>query len=120
MKLTVDAAGLLRDAAGNLFDTKGAGTVTGKEKAIFVMAPDGKMYASLHQQAGIFHHSSFLAGDPVAAAGEIEVIDGLVTTASNRSGHYIPDQSYTYQFVEQLWRKGAKGTENINVVDFNH
>ena len=118
-ELNIDEAGLLRDAAGNLFDTRGAGTVTGKGKAIFVMSPDGKIYASLHQQAGIFYHSSFLAGTPVAAAGKLEVIEGLVTTASNRSGHYTPDQSYTFQFVEQLWRRG-KGTENINVVDFDH
>ncbi|UYZ64406.1 hypothetical protein [Hymenobacter weizhouensis] len=119
-ELSVDSDGKLRNASGELFDTQGAGTVTGKGKAIFVMSPDGKIYASLHQQAGIFHHSSFLSGAPVAAAGEVEVHNGVVKMVSNRSGHYMPDQSFTYQFIEQLWRRGVKGTENIHVVDFDH
>ena len=119
-ELLVSREGLLVDAENRLFDTRGAGTVTGKGKAIFVMSEAGNIYASLEQQAGIFHHSSFLAGAPVAAAGEIEVIDGVVKTLSNRSGHYTPDQSYTHQFIEQLWRKGVKNTDEINIVDFEH
>lgn len=119
-KLLVGQDGLLYDANVQPFDTTGAGTVTGKGKAIFVMSETGDIYASLTQQAGIFHHSSFLAGGPVAAAGELEVANGLVKTVSNRSGHYTPDQSYTHQFVEQLWRKGAKGTDAIAILDFEH
>jgi hypothetical protein len=119
-ELKVGEDGLLYDAAKQLFDTTTAGTVTSKGKAIFVMSEAGNIYASLEHQAGLFHHSSFLAGGPVAAAGEIEVVNGLVKTVSNRSGHYTPDQSYTHQFVEQLWRKGATGTDAINIVDFEH
>jgi hypothetical protein len=119
-QLSVGEDGLLYDATKKLFDTQGAGTVTGKGKAFFVMSEAGAIYASLHQQAGVFHYSSFLSGAPVAAAGEIEIVNGLVKTVSNRSGHYTPDQSYTYQFVEQLWRIEAKDTDQIDVVDFEH
>lgn len=119
-KLLIGEDGLVYDANKALFDTTKAGTVTGKGKAIFVMSEAGDIYASSEHQAGLFHHSSFLSGGPVAAAGEVEVIAGLVKTVSNRSGHYTPDQSYTQQFVEQLWRKGAKGTDKIEVVDFEH
>ena len=119
-ELTVQADGLLYNAQGQLFDTKGAGTVTGKGKAIFVMSATGEVYASLNHQAGLFHHSSFLAGGPVAAAGELEVLNGVITSVSNRSGHYTPEHTYTHQFVEQLWRQGVQNTAEINIEDFDH
>jgi hypothetical protein len=119
-ELAVQPDGLLYNAQGQLFDTQNAGTVTGKGKAIFVMSEAGEIYASLDQKPGLFHHSSFLAGGPVAAAGEIQVLNGMVTAVSNRSGHYTPDHTYTQQFVEQLWRKGVKNTADIKIEDFDH
>ena len=119
-ELAVQPDGLLYNAQGQPFDTQNAGTVTGKGKAIFVMSEAGQIYASLDQQPGLFHHSSFLAGGPVAAAGEIQVLNGAVMAVSNRSGHYTPDHTYTQQFVEQLWRKGVKNTADIKIEDFDH
>ena len=41
-----------------------------------------------------FHHSSFLAGEKVAAAGEIIIENGIIKEITNGSGHYRPDISY--------------------------
>jgi hypothetical protein len=119
-ELTVDSEGLLRDAQQQLFDTSDSKTADGVGKAIFVMSETGEIYTSKYQERGLFHHSSFLAGQPVAAAGELIVEQGKVVQVSNRSGHYQPDQSFTHQFMEQLWRSGAKSVDKINVVDFEH
>ncbi len=35
-----------------------------------------------------FHHSSFLAGAPVKAAGEWLVVDGQVMAITDKTGHY--------------------------------
>ena len=119
-ELRVGPDGLLRDAQQQLFDTSNAKAADGSTKAIFVMSETGAIYAALRQKRGEFHHSSFLAGQPVAAAGELVVKQGQVIQASNRSGHYMPDQASTYQFVEQLGRSGAKDADKIEVVDFDY
>ncbi|WP_156371317.1 hypothetical protein [Nocardia arizonensis] len=62
--------GKIYDANGNLFDTTAASTAhSGDGKAIFVMDENGKLYASTYHAPGQFHHSSFLAGQPVSGAG---------------------------------------------------
>ncbi len=73
------------------FDTTSAGTVWNQGRAIYVMDQHGNLYASLVQQVGRFHHSSFLGGKPVASAGEIEVRDGVLNMINRKSGHYQPD-----------------------------
>ncbi|WP_218581945.1 hypothetical protein, partial [Nocardia cyriacigeorgica] len=60
------------------------------------MDNQGNLYASLHHAPGQFHHSSFLAGGPVAGAGELEVIDGVLQLVTDSSGHYRPPQRYTH------------------------
>jgi hypothetical protein len=52
-----------------------------------------------------FHHSSFLAGEPVAAAGEIRVSNGVLKTVSNNSGHYQPQPGYLIQFLLELRKR---------------
>ncbi|MEX0269737.1 DUF4157 domain-containing protein [Leptolyngbyaceae cyanobacterium UHCC 1019] len=54
------------------------------------------------------HHSTFLAGEDVAAAGEIEAMNGVVTAISDRSGHYRPTSENIYQTVNHLQEGGAK------------
>ena len=99
-------SGRICDAYGNLFDTTDAESLhTGFGRAIFVMDADGNFYASKEQTYGKFHHSSLVAGGPVAAAGEIEVIGGVLTALSDRSGHYMPRQSFTDQAIDQLKKK---------------
>ncbi len=101
--------GKLYDARGKLFDTTAAKTLHrhGQSRAIFVMDPDGNIYASMHHSLGEFHHSSFLAGEPVAAAGEIVVEKGTLTTITRGSGHYRPSEELLDQALEVLKRNGV-------------
>lgn len=94
---------MLYDATGNLFDTAAAGSVQGgMGRAIFVMDESGNIYASLNHEVGQFHHSSFLAGGDVAAAGELEVVNGVVRFVNNQSGHYHPAPESLEQFAMEL------------------
>ena len=95
--------GKLWDAQGRPFDTSyGESHWSGAGKAITVMDGDGSLYASNSHLPGQFHHSSFLAGKPVAFAGEIEVQNGNLTWMSNKSGHYQPPKRSFEQFEATL------------------
>jgi len=63
----------------------------GGEKAIFVMDGQGRIFATNTQKEGEVHHSSLLAGQPVAMGGELKVVDGVLQEINNFSGHYKPD-----------------------------
>ncbi len=101
--------GKLCDAQGRAFDTRGAQSsfLETEGTAIFVMNPDGDIYAANDRVPGKFQHSSFLAGAPVAAAGEIEVHDGVVKFISGKSGHYRPSADQLDQMVHNLKSQGA-------------
>jgi hypothetical protein len=80
--------GLLYDSTGSLLSTHTRNRVNG----LFVMDEAGNFYIASGSY-GYFHHSSFLAGQAVASAGEIEVHYGRVYYLSNNSGHYkIPSE----------------------------
>ncbi|RMH22750.1 MAG: hypothetical protein D6696_02585 [Acidobacteria bacterium] len=101
--------GKLYDSEGGLFDTRDATSVHSNEpRAIFVMAPDGSIYVSKQQRIHRFHHSSLVAGDSVAAAGEIEVEDGILRLVSNKSGHYRPLAEHADQLLELLAEQGVE------------
>jgi hypothetical protein len=53
------------------------------------------------------HHSSALAGEAVAGAGQVTVKDGKVVAIDNLSGHYKPGSTEMLQTVEHLARQGA-------------
>lgn len=84
------------DANGNLFNTSDSiikdwvGKKTISNRAIFVMSPRGHLYISKIQEIGKFHHSTFLSGKKVAAAGEIIIEDGVIKLITDKSGHYRP------------------------------
>jgi len=93
--------------AGQLFDTSSASShASGEGSAIFIMKPDGKIYASKYHEAGAFHHSSLSQGNEVAAAGELVVDNGVLKEVSNQSGHYEPSQSLNDQLVVELSERG--------------
>lgn len=100
--------GLLQGADGQPVDTREA-TVSGDKtgSAIYVMDYDGRLYLS--NQAGIadFQHTSFLAGQPVAAAGTIRVEDGVVKEITRSSGHYRPGPEFLDQAVAELHARGV-------------
>lgn len=105
-KLTVKD-GKLYDANGKLFDTAACSTAhSGCGRAIFVMDRQGNVYASTVQEVGKFHHSSFLAGQPVAGAGELVVENGVVKLISNKSGHYRPTAEMNEQVLKTLEAQG--------------
>jgi len=70
-------------------------------KVMFVMDSSGKIYAG-KQRVMEFHHSSFLAGEEVASAGELMVFDGEILSHSRKSGHYKPTPEQHEQFVSEL------------------
>lgn len=92
------------DAKGSLFDTSSAPG----GRATFVMDALGDFYASDKAREGYFHHSSFMAGKPVAAAGEIESTEGILTAVSDRSGHYEPESELLENAMKELEGKGVE------------
>jgi hypothetical protein len=93
--------GLLTDANGIPLDS--ADTKNGK--LMFVMDQNGSIYAG-PQDLMEFHHSSFLSGDPVAAAGELEIAHGQVVRHSRNSGHYQPNKEHHEQFIAEMNERG--------------
>ena len=97
-------------ADGKLVDAKGApfDTTSGPEgMAIYSLDPAGTLYAATEQQEGIFHHSSFVAGDEVAAAGELRATAGAITLVNNSSGHYRPSDADADVFLCWLGQRGV-------------
>lgn len=94
--------GRLCTAEGVPLDTRSGTTARGDGRAVFVMDEHGNLYASTYHERGLFHHSSFLSGGNVAAAGELVVIDGILQTLTDSSGHYRPARGHTMQAVNQL------------------
>jgi hypothetical protein len=74
---------------------------SGKGWGIFVCSPDGKLFIHSHE-AGVHHHSSFLAGGAVLAAGEIVVREGVVMVITPKSGHYQPTPENILNFVRKF------------------
>jgi hypothetical protein len=85
---------------GGLLDTSAAHNGS----YIFVMDGDGNIYSA--DKAQVSHHSAFLAGGPVAAAGHWQVTNGVVQWISNVSGHYQPPIDYCKQILKELKRRG--------------
>lgn len=108
VKLTVKD-GLLYDSVGQPFDT----TTAQQGYAIFVLAPDGSVYASNVKVTYLFHHSTMLGGASVASAGYLWVSRGHIDHWNNCSGHYKPVFSVALiQFKEAVVRSGY--TENFS------
>ncbi|MCC7013407.1 MAG: hypothetical protein IT454_12660 [Planctomycetes bacterium] len=95
-----DNANKLRKANGNLFHSASRSTAfSGQGWAIFVCSldipgpvnqPPRKYLFSYSHKTAEFHHSTFLGGAPVAAAGEWIVDQGEVKVITAKSGHYRP------------------------------
>ncbi len=115
-RLRFGSDGFIYDASGNKFDTTKAvridehGVKSITKLAMFVMDERGNFYASNFQQVGIFHHSSFVGGEDVAASGEIEVIGGKLQFINDRSGHYRCSREFTEQAIDRLEQLLPRGT----------
>jgi hypothetical protein len=105
--------GKLHDSDGMPFDTSGGRSLhSSGGRAIFVMDEQGNIYASNDHRRGRFHHSSFLAGGPVAGAGELRVVDGKLELISDQSGHYLPPRELTQQVVDRLRSLGVEVSDD--------
>ena len=102
--------GLLVDAQGHLVDAHRA-SMMGSDlislQAIYVMDACGRIFMTYHHEVGLFHHSSFLSGGPISAAGEMLVVDGRILEIDSASGHYRPPPQATEQLVHRLRILGA-------------
>ncbi|GAB2914935.1 RHS repeat-associated core domain-containing protein [Rheinheimera gaetbuli] len=96
---------IVKKSTGELFDTADTDTYWGQ--AIFVMDSVGRIFASVYQEAGIFHHSSLIGGEAVAAAGTFEVSHGMLLEVSNQTGHYETSQELNNQFFDELEKRGV-------------
>lgn len=93
---------LYRAISDTLFDTRKLETVSsGKGWAIFVVSPEGKIYAHKHV-VGVYHHSTFLSGSAIVAAGELVVDQGVVRFITAKSGHYAPTPANMRAFVQRF------------------
>ncbi|CAM8889209.1 unnamed protein product [Rhodiola kirilowii] len=87
-----------------LIDTSGDG------KWIFVLSTSGTLYVG-KKTKGLFHHSSFLAGGAISAAGRVLVENGVLKAISRQSGHYQPTEENLNYFVSFLEKN------NVNLAD---
>ncbi|CAB4429466.1 unnamed protein product [Rhizophagus irregularis] len=76
-----------------------------REKWIYVTDCSGKFYVG-QKKKGHFHHSSFLAGGAICAAGGIKVREGKLLEINPNSGHYKPAQHHFKALVERLVGEG--------------
>lgn len=103
-ELEVQNGLLVNKQTGAPFDSGESQTLWGG--AIFVMDEQGRIFASNYQKRGVFHHSSLAGGSNIAAAGNIEVVNGMLLKVDNQSGHYMPSQSQNSQLFSELERRG--------------
>lgn len=72
-----------------------------KGRAIFVLTPQGEMFAG-SSVIGKFHHSSFQKGGMVAYGGTMEASNGQLTYVDDYSGHYQPGPSHILKMAQQF------------------
>ena len=101
--------GLLCSAEdGGLIDTR-AGVCLSTDsigRAIFVMDAHGNIYATTREDVAHLRHSSLLAGQPVAAAGEMVVRDGRLLALTGRCPQYDIGPDNLNRVLQQLREDG--------------
>jgi hypothetical protein len=107
LKVTIQD-GRLHDAEGRLVDTRSARSMPGEAplRARYVMDEAGSIYLSNDRRLA--------ACDPVAAAGEIRVEDGVVKEVSRESALYRPDEQHLDAFVHALVSGGVPPTFRVD------
>jgi hypothetical protein len=86
---------------------------------IYVIDLQGNFYAG-RDVRNEFHHSSFLAGGPVLATGEIEVdSNGRLKKITMNSGHYVPTHKEMLNALSYFKEHGVDLT-NVSVVEMTN
>lgn len=79
--------------------------IRNQSKFIYVADPQGVLYIA-QKVKGQFHHSSFLGGGTVCAAGGIIVNRGKLIKINPKSGHYRPGQRHFERLLSNLEAMG--------------
>ena len=79
---------------------------SGEGYGVFVLSPSGEFYVGEHRIQR-FHHTSFLAGGEVRAAGEVKIQKGKLLEITNKSGHYKPTEEHTLALLDHLASNGV-------------
>lgn len=90
---------------------------------IFVLENEPKRLLAGIKKTGSFHHTSFVAGAPVACAGEFEIEDGKIISILLRSGHYRPTEEHgevLHKFLAQKENLGPKIMSRLEVEPYQN
>uniref|UniRef100_A0A7N0TJD5 Uncharacterized protein n=1 Tax=Kalanchoe fedtschenkoi TaxID=63787 RepID=A0A7N0TJD5_KALFE len=101
-----DEGKLRNKMSSQLIDTSGG------SKWIFVLSTSKTLYVG-KKKKGLFHHSSFLAGGAISAAGRVSVENGVLKAISRQSGHYRPTEENFKYFISFL----EENNVDLTVVD---
>jgi len=96
IKVTANRQGLLYQPDGN----GGHKLMNTEADTMFVMDGEGSIYAGNGNV--VYNHTGFMAGGRVAGAGELTVINGVLTHIDNFSGHYHPSDECHQQVLARL------------------
>lgn len=83
--------------------------------ACFVMSMYDVIYVGVHE-GGRFHHSSFLCGAPVLAAGMIKVEQGVITGFHEKNGHYQCSTEHMMRFFKIIEQRTGQDLSQVKVV----
>ncbi|WP_395338449.1 hypothetical protein PN836_011635 [Ningiella sp. W23] len=84
-------------------NTSGMRGTTGTDFGIYVIDLQMNIYIN-KPQSSQFHHSSFLGGAPVFAAGEMAIHNGLLRGINNKTGHYEASRNELHETLKLLKR----------------
>ena len=96
------------------FDTSQVLSKNIQGEVAFVITADGEFLAAPHK-GGEFHHSSFMSGERVVAAGMMKVVDGKIITMDNNSGHYKPQEHNMVQGLNTVPNIGTVFYDDGNI-----
>ncbi|KAF9394544.1 hypothetical protein BGX21_010339 [Mortierella sp. AD011] len=80
--------------------------IRNESKFIYVTDPNGTLYIA-QKVKGQFHHSSFMGGGSVCAAGGIIVNHGKLIKINHKSGHYRPQERHFDRLLDSLKEMGV-------------
>jgi hypothetical protein len=72
-----------------------------------VTAEPGANVGDEDRRLELVNHSSLVAGDRVAGAGELRVAHGKLQQVTDQSGHYRPDAAMTHNTLETFAKNGV-------------
>ncbi len=101
-KVNISEKGVWYSNNGECLDTRSSpGKVGLAGYSIIVVHSDKKIYVH-DAEAGKLHHTTTTEGKPVIAAGAIRVEDGIATSFSLVSGHYLPTADSLSNLIDIL------------------